>query len=56
MTVKEELRTIAKNLTPDATWEDVLYEIHVRQKVGAGLKAMKEGRTLSHDAVKQMCS
>ncbi len=56
MTVKEELSTIAENLNQDATWDDVLYEIQVRQKIANGLKAVKEGRTLSHDAVKRMFS
>ncbi len=54
MTVKEELGTIADGLTYDATWDDVLYEIQVRRKVVAGLKAVDEGRTFSHDQAKNM--
>lgn len=56
MTIKEELKTIAENLNQDATWDDVLYEIQVRQKISNGLKAVKEGRMLSHDAVRRMYS
>jgi len=54
MTVKEELGSIAKSLESDATWDDVLYEIQVRRKIAAGLKAVDEGRTLSHGEIKQM--
>ena len=32
---------------PDATWEDLQYEIYVRQAVEAGLKDSREGRTVS---------
>ena len=56
MTVKEELSSIVKTLTIDATWEDVLYEIEVRRKIADGLKAVQEGRTYSHEDVKQMFS
>ena len=32
--------------TEDATWEDLQYEIYVRQAIEAGLKDSREGRTV----------
>lgn len=45
---------MAKNLSKEATRDDVLYEIYIRQKIARGLDAVKEQRTLSHDAVKRL--
>lgn len=53
-TVKRELGAMVKNLSQEATWDDVLYEIYIRQKIAKGLDAVKEQRTLSHDAVKRL--
>jgi len=44
--VKEEARRLAERLPEDATWEDVQYEIYVRQAIEAGLKDSQEGRTV----------
>lgn len=44
--VKEETRRLAERLSEDATWEDVQYEIYVRQAIEAGLKDSREGRTV----------
>ena len=44
--VKEEARRLAERLPDDATWEDVQYEIYVRQAIEAGLKDSREGRTV----------
>lgn len=45
-TVKEEARRLVERLSDDATWEDVQYEIYVRQAIEAGLKDSREGRTV----------
>ncbi len=38
----------AIDLLPDeATWEDVMYRIYVRQKIEAGLRDVEAGRTLT---------
>lgn len=44
--VKEEMRRLAERLPENATWEDVQYEIYVRQAIEAGLKDSREGRTI----------
>jgi predicted transcriptional regulator len=52
-TVKEEARKVIENLPDGATWDDLMYELYVRQKIEAGLRAADEGRVLSHEQVKQ---
>jgi hypothetical protein len=44
--VKSEAVRLVEQLPEDATWDDLLYEIYVRQSVEAGLKDCREGRTL----------
>lgn len=44
-TIKGEARRLVEQLPDDATWEDLLYEIYVRQAIEAGLKDCREGRT-----------
>jgi hypothetical protein len=43
-TVKEEARRLIERLPEDATWEDIQYEVHVRQAIEAGLKDSREGQ------------
>lgn len=44
--VKEEARRLVERLPENATWEDIQYEIYVRQAIEAGLKDSREGRTV----------
>ena len=53
MTVKEQARTLVEELPSDATWNDLMYQIYVRQKIAAGIKAGEEGRVQSHEDVKR---
>ena len=52
-TVKEQVRQVAEALPDDATWEQVRYEIHVREQIEAGEAAISEGRTVPHEEVKK---
>lgn len=52
-TVKEEARRLIECLRDDATWEDLHYEIYVRQAVEAGLKDSHEGRTMPDDEARR---
>jgi hypothetical protein len=45
--LKDEVRRMAEHLPDDATWEDLQYQIYVRQAIEAGLKDSREGRTVS---------
>ncbi len=54
MSVKEQLKAIAERLDERATWDDVMYEIHVRKMIDMGLAAVANGHTASHGRVKGM--
>jgi len=43
-TFKEEVRRLIECLPDDASWEDLQYEIYVRQAMEAGLKDSREER------------
>lgn len=43
--VKQEARRIVDALPDDATWDDLMYEIYVRQAIEAGMRDSDEGRT-----------
>ena len=51
-TVKEAARSIVDNLPERATWDDLMYELYVKQKIEAGLGAAAEGRTVPHGDAK----
>jgi hypothetical protein len=50
-TVKESLLEIARQLPDQCTWDEVMYQIYVRQKIEAGLRDLDEGRSTDHGAV-----
>ena len=50
-TVKEAVLDIAKRLPDDCSWEDVMYQLYVRQKILEGLDAAQDGRVVSDEEV-----
>ncbi len=50
---KDAVRQIIDRLPDQAIWEDVMYEMYVKQKIDAGLKAVEEGRTIPHEEMKR---
>ena len=44
--VKQEARRLVDNLPENASWDDLMYEIYVRQAIEAGLADSEAGRTL----------
>ena len=44
--VKDEAHRLVENLPVDATWEDLMYLIYVRQAIVAGLDDSDAGRTI----------
>ncbi|MGR9108669.1 MAG: hypothetical protein ACU843_17260 [Gammaproteobacteria bacterium] len=52
-TPKEAARQLIDQLSDQATWDDIMYEFYVKQKIDAGFRAVEEGRTISHDEMKQ---
>jgi hypothetical protein len=52
-TIKDDVRKLAEQLPDSATWDEVMYEVYVRQKIADGEMAVAEGRTVPHDQVKK---
>ena len=50
--VKEEARRLVERLPDDATWDDVMHEIYVRQSIEAGLTDSEAGRLTSVEDVR----
>jgi predicted transcriptional regulator len=50
--VKEEARRLVERLPDDATWDDVMHEIYVRQSIEAGLADSEAGRLTSIEDVR----
>jgi predicted transcriptional regulator len=44
--IKQEAHRLIEQLPETATWDDLMYEIYVRQAVEAGLADSEAGRTL----------
>jgi hypothetical protein len=42
---KDEAHTLVDRLPADATWDDLMHEIYVREVVEKGLADSREGRT-----------
>jgi predicted transcriptional regulator len=52
-TPKEAAKQLIDHLPEQASWDDIMYELYVKQKIEAGLRAVKEGRTIPHDEMKR---
>ena len=50
--VKQEARRLIEKLPENATWDDLMYEIYVRQAIEAGLADSAAGRTLNVNVVR----
>ncbi|HEX8073316.1 MAG TPA: hypothetical protein VF546_25450 [Pyrinomonadaceae bacterium] len=50
--MKEEARRLIEKLPDDATWDDLMHEIYVRQAIEAGLADMEAGRVKDVDQVR----
>ena len=44
--VKEEAHYLLEKLPENATWDDLMYKIYVRQAIEAGLSDSEAGRTI----------
>jgi hypothetical protein len=51
--IKEQARRLLDNLPDSATWEDLMYQIYVRQVVEAGIKDSDEGKTVDVKEVRR---
>lgn len=51
-TAKQAARQIIEHLPEQASWDQIMYQLYVKQKIEAGLADVRAGRTISHDEVK----
>ena len=51
-TAKEAARQILEHLPDQATWNDIMYELYVKQKMEEGLADIEADRTISHEELK----
>ena len=49
----QEMTTFVDELPEDTSWDDVMYQIYVRQKIEKGLRDCEGGRVLTTEQVKQ---
>ncbi len=50
--LKSQAHELVENLPANATWDDLMYEIYVRQSIEAGLQDADEGRLHSVEEVR----
>ncbi|HVX40039.1 MAG TPA: hypothetical protein VHB25_10735 [Gemmatimonadaceae bacterium] len=48
--IKPDARQLVDSLPDSATWDDLAYEVYVRQAIERGLADADAGRVLEHDA------
>ena len=51
--IKEEARRLIENLPDDSTWEDLMYQIYVRETIEAGLADSEAGRVTDVEKVRE---
>ena len=49
----DEARKLIETIPATATWDDIMYQFYVKQKLRSALDAEKEGRVLPHEDVKK---
>jgi predicted transcriptional regulator len=49
---KDSARALIEQLPDEASWDEIMYEFYVKQKIDAGLEAAADGRTVPHEDIK----
>ena len=53
MSVKSQAIKLVRNLPSDSSWDDLMYQVFVRQKIEAGLADIRKGKIHSHEAIRK---
>ena len=48
--IRDNARRLVEQLPAGAGWDDLAYEVYVRQAIEQGLTDVESGRTVDHDA------
>lgn len=51
-TPKQAAKQLIEQLPEQASWDDIMYELYVKQKIEAGLADIDAGRIIPHGQVK----
>ena len=51
--VKEAAKRLVENLPEDVTWDDLMYQIYVRQNIEAGLADSEAGRVVEVEEIRK---
>ena len=52
-TPKQAAKELIEHMPDQPSWNDIMYELYVKQKIEAGLQAVTDGRTVPHEEVKR---
>ena len=50
--VKEAAQSVIERLRDDATWDELMYELYVKQKIEQGIADVEAQRVVPHDRVR----
>ncbi len=50
---KQAARELIEQLPESVSWNDLMYELYVKQKIEEGLKELDEGHGIPHEDVKR---
>ena len=53
--IKEKARHLIDQLPDNSTWDDLMYEIYVRQAVESGINDSEAGKVVSVEEVRNKC-
>ena len=53
VTAKEDAQALLETLPKTSTWDDIMYEMYVKQKIQKGLNELERGETISHEKIKE---
>ncbi|MGE5341961.1 MAG: hypothetical protein ACM3SY_10840 [Candidatus Omnitrophota bacterium] len=51
--IKTEAKRLIDQLPDQTTWDDIMYEFYVRQKLEIALEAAQNGKVIPHEEVKR---
>jgi len=49
---KQSAKQLIEQVSDQASWDDIMYEFYIKQKLEKGLQAVVEGRTVSQEEAK----
>jgi len=51
-TAKKSARDLIDQMPDEASWDDIMYELYVKQKIESGIQNVSEGRVVAHEDIK----